>query len=83
MINSPEWVVERKRILETLDLDAVRGLYPAMTTNFGLLIAMHKARVDAADIARELRLLSVEWLRAHGYRRNGGLPLPKPGELPE
>lgn len=48
-----------------------------------LMTSMHKARVEIVAMPAELRLASVEWLRAGGLLRWNGMALPPPGVLPQ
>lgn len=77
------WITERNRVLTELDDEGARKLMPNLSDPQVRLIAMHKARVEAKQLPRELRLASVEWLRVRNYSRMFGGPLPPPGELPE
>lgn len=47
-----------------------------------IIVALHKARVECTMVDLDLRLESVEWLRARNYTRRGGIPLPPPGVEP-
>lgn len=76
------WAAERDAALRTLDLDWARRMAPGAASDEVRLVAMHKARACCAQIPRELRLASVEWLRERGLCLIDGLALPAPGELP-
>lgn len=80
------WKRERNEMLRTLDIDAARnnirgaGFLPPCDET--LLLSLHKARYDCADIADELRLESGEWLRERGYGAMQGRDLEPRGKLP-
>lgn len=75
------WRQQRNQHLLDLDMEWARQQVPGISDE-AQLIGMHKARVECVDLPAEARLLSVEWLREHGFKRSGGLDLPPPGELP-
>lgn len=71
-----EFVRERNKALETLDMEYARRTIPHATSDEVRLIAMHKARYDCTGISDVLRLQSRHWLEERGYRRLGGLAFP-------
>lgn len=78
----PNWTIEeRNRILREFDVDAAHKMMPYLSRE-GVIVGMHKSRMHVAHISKELRLESVEWLRARGFSDLHGLPLPPPGVLP-
>jgi hypothetical protein len=81
-VATPEWLAERKRALETLDVEYARRNVPAEADDYFLLAILHKARYECTAIAEELRRSSARWLLAHGLQRIGGLPILPDGELP-
>ncbi len=75
-----EYVAERDQKLTECDLDWIieqTGCDPALAEP-----VLHKCRYEATFISRELRLISAEWLRQHGFKGLTGPLLPE-GELPE
>ena len=49
-----------------------------------VLLTLHKARYECADIAAELRKESRLWLEQHGWHRKDNMPFPTSyDELPE
>lgn len=81
-------MLRQKQALEQMDVEAAwkimdeGGAYKRPEHDV-MIIAMHKARVELTMINKDLRLESIEWLRARGYVRRGPLPLPPFGMLPE
>ena len=78
-----EFKLERNAALTTLDMDFARRMLPEARSDEVRLIAMHKARYEAADIAPELRRDSRRWLEERRYARFHGLPWPAGEEFPE
>lgn len=78
-----DYIRLRDQSLRTLDVNLARLISDSKSSDEAILIGLHKTRVEASSIDRALRLESVEWLRARGYKRMYGMPLPEPGELPE
>lgn len=70
-----EWDVATMRIL-------IYSMGEDQPADDVLELSMHKTRVERASIDPKLRLESVEWLRAHGWKRYKNLPLPPKGVLP-
>src|SRR4029078_12182025 len=81
MQNLESWLAERDAALTALDMDYARSMARPNTPDDILLIGMHKARYECRSIARELRLISAEWLRERGFQGGYG-PLLPVGELP-
>jgi hypothetical protein len=75
------YVKERDEALAALDLEWARKRQPGISDAVALM-AMHKARYEAVNIASDLRQESRRWLEARMYGRLGGLPWPKRDELP-
>ncbi|MDP3219198.1 MAG: hypothetical protein Q8S73_34185 [Deltaproteobacteria bacterium] len=76
-----EYVRQRDAALNTLDMEWAAQQMPYSAPEVRLL-AMHKARYEAVNIAPELRHESAEWLHAAGCTRLDGSPLLSAGELP-
>ncbi|MBT9467114.1 hypothetical protein [Hydrogenophaga sp.] len=86
MTTHADLMAERNDALRRLDVEWAREQIPAShapSSNFALLVGLHKARVECTDIEAPLRHASREWLVARGFSRRGGLPWPPAGELPE
>jgi hypothetical protein len=73
---------EMTEVLIDLDLVKARRFMTRDLTDEIILVALHRARVHATTVPRELRLESVEWLREHDIPDLSGGALPPPGELP-
>ncbi len=78
-----DWRVKRNRALATLDMDYARREMPAASSDEVRLMAMHKARVECADIDSSLRLPRVKWLQERKLGRIGPLDWIIEWELPE
>lgn len=72
----------RNKAFEEYDLMWFRGMCQRLSES-ALVAAFHKARYDCTAIEDEYRHESGAWLRQHGYRAMGGLPVLPPGELPK
>lgn len=84
----PEWRKQRKVMLESLNMHWARAFferpqYTGEMSDYALLVAMHKARVEVKDCSANHRFESLEWLRERNFKRIGGLDLPPVGDLPE
>jgi hypothetical protein len=77
-----DWKAARNKALVDLDVDLARTRFPNASSDDVLLVALHKTRLECIEIPEALRLESLEWLRAGGFKRMHGLDLPPPGELP-
>jgi N-acetylglutamate synthase-like GNAT family acetyltransferase len=75
------WRKVRDRMLAEMNMQWAREMMPGTTDQIRIM-AMHKARVEALDMDRALRLESIEWLRERGFSRGTGDTLPPPGMLP-
>lgn len=69
------FVKERHEVLMTIDLDKAKKYcekygIPKASSDEVLLIGLHKARVHATDIPKDLREESVKWLIERGYSPN-------------
>ena len=76
-----EYVRQRDAALSTLDMEWAAQMMPYAAPEVRLM-AMHKARYEAVDIAPELRKESAEWLQAAGCARLDGSPMLPASELP-
>lgn len=82
-LNTASQNAVRNKALSNLDIDWARRMMPDASNDHIRILAMHKARYECTQIAKDLRLISGEWLRKRGYERMyGGEILPE-GELPE
>ena len=77
-----KWIEERNRGLAALDMEYARKMLPGASSDFMLLLAMHKARYECTDLSDDLRHESAKWLREGGWSRMTGGPLLPDGELP-
>ena len=87
MMEYPDFYDLQVRALTSMDLELGWQLMrengaPYRPTDEVILVALHKARVEFTMVDLQLRLDSVEWLRARCYVRRGGIPLPPPGVEP-
>lgn len=80
------WRARRLLMMQTLDVrmaaEEIRGQGSLPPCNATLLLSLHKARYDCADVDDKLRLESGEWLRERGYGAMWGRELEPPGKLP-
>jgi hypothetical protein len=67
---------ERDRILLDLDIKAARRFMPVNMSDEGILVGMHKSRINLPKLPRDKRQESLDWLRQHGFKNYGGGPLP-------
>ncbi len=70
-----EFLKDRHEVLMTLDLDKAKKYcekydVPKASCDEALLIGLHKARLHATDIPKDLREESVKWLIERGYSTN-------------
>lgn len=72
---------ERDAALTSMDMAYATRMMPRASHEVRLM-AMHKARYEALNIAPVLRTESGEWLRTHGFGRLDGSPILPQGELP-
>jgi hypothetical protein len=72
----------RNKALVDLDMDWARMMIPDASSDDVRLTSLHKTRLECLEIPDAVRLESLEWLRAGGFKRMDGLDLPPPGELP-
>ena len=77
------WRAKRNVALMALDIHWAREHCPGASGDDVLLLALHKARYDCADLPPEARHDSGEWLRSGGYGRISGGEILPPGELPD
>lgn len=77
-----EFLKERDEALANMDLNWARNMFPNVSGDSVLLIAMHKARYDCIALCPELRHESGDWLRQKGMTRMFGEPLLVEGVLP-
>ena len=87
MMELPEFFALQMKVMETMDIELGWLLMkengaPSRPPDDVILISLHKARLELTGVDLKLRLESVEWLRARGYARRGGMPLPPPGVEP-
>ena len=73
---------EMTQVLIDLDLVQARKFLTRDLTDEIILVSLHRARVHATTVPYQLRLESVEWLRARNIADLTGGPLPPPGQLP-
>ena len=66
-----DFLKERNRAFEALDLEWARKMLPPGTSDEMLLLSMHKARAECMGISAEARQASRAWLAANGYKRIG------------
>lgn len=76
------FIHQRDKALANLDMEYARRMIPLASSDEVRLIAMHKARYEAASLAPELRHESGQWLRERGYKRGTGGDLLPEGRLP-
>jgi hypothetical protein len=77
-----QFLTDRNAALRTLDIEWARKMCPGASSEYILLLALHKARYSCTAIEPELRHASAAWLREGGH---GAMcvPLLPEGELPE
>lgn len=68
--------LERNRILVEWDIDAAVALMGPTASRLGVIVWMHKARINLPHLPEDLRQESLDWLRANGFKDYGGSPLP-------
>lgn len=74
-----QWLAERNRAFETMDMEYARRTMPNATDDVVRIVAMHKARYECTAISDSLRRDSEAFLKSGGYGRCLGLPWPKRG----
>lgn len=87
MIPDEKLLARQRHAMEHMDLAAAweimqEGGAEIRPDDQTLTVALHKARVESTYLSPIFRMISVEWLRSHGYSRRGGIPLPPPGVMP-
>ncbi len=72
-----ELLAFRDIVLDRLDLDMARKMFPTASSDEVLLASMHKARYELTHFPDHKRLESRKWLEDHGMGRwrNQGWPL--------